>query len=86
MQSLARPVNVSKARFSMKAKSKNAPGHADFRPGSLERGCVSRPVFFEQFLGRCRAIEFVRIGFMPARLDLGKLFLALKKLVDWIKR
>jgi len=28
----------------------------------------------------------VRVGIDPARLDLSKLFLALKKLVDWIKR
>jgi hypothetical protein len=77
---------VSEARFSMKAEGKDPSGHADFRFGGLERGCVSRPVFLEQFLRGCRAIEFVRIGFMPARLDLGKLFLALKKLVDWIKR
>jgi len=28
----------------------------------------------------------VRIGFVAERLDLGKLFLSLKKLVDWIKR
>jgi len=28
----------------------------------------------------------VRIRFVAARLDLGKLFLALEKLIDWFKR
>jgi hypothetical protein len=28
----------------------------------------------------------VRIGFMPTRLNFGKLFLALKKLIDRVKR
>ena len=44
------------------------------------------PYFSNSSFRRRRPIEFVRIGFVPARLDLGKLFLALKKLVDWIKR
>jgi len=28
----------------------------------------------------------VRKGFVPERLNLGKLFLALKKLIDWVER
>jgi hypothetical protein len=77
---------VREARFPVEAKSENAPGHTHHRLGGIERGCVSGPVFLEQFLRRRCPIEFMRIGFVPARLDLGKLFLTLKKLIDWIER
>ena len=77
---------MGETRFPMEAEGENAAGHADRRLGGFERGCVSRPVFLEQFLWRCRPIEFVWIGFVPARLNLRKLFLALKELVDWVKR
>jgi len=77
---------VGEARFSVEAESENAAGYADGRLGRFERGCVGIPVLLEQLRRRCRPIEFVRIRFVPARLDLGKLFLALKKLVDWVKR
>jgi hypothetical protein len=70
----------------MEAEGQNAPGHADRRLSGFERGCVRRPILLEEFHGRCRAIEFMRIGFVPARLNFGKLFLALQKLVDWVKR
>jgi hypothetical protein len=76
---------VGKSRFSMQAKSENAAGYADGRLGGFERGGVSIPVLLEKLSRGCRPIEFVRIRFMPARLDVGELFLALKKLVDWIK-
>ena len=56
------------------------------RLGGFERGSVGIAVLLEQFRRRCRPIELVRIGIVSARLDLGKFFLALKKLVDWIKR
>ena len=70
----------------MEPKGKNAPGHADRRLGGFERNCVSRSVLLEQFLRRCCPIEFVRIGFVPARFNFGELFLALEKLVDRVKR
>ena len=86
LQPMAGPINVSEARFPMQAKGENAPGHTHHRLGDIQRGCVSGPVFLEQFLRRCRPIEFMRIGLVPARLDLGKLFLALQKLIGWLKR
>ncbi len=70
----------------MEAEGENPTGHADRRLGGFERGCVRRPIFLEKFLGSRRPIELVRISFVPARLDFGKLLLALKKLVDWFKR
>ena len=70
----------------MEAEGENASGHADRRLCGFESGGVSRPVLLEKLLGCCRPIEFVRIGFVPARLNFGKLFLALKKLVDRVKR
>ena len=43
-------------------------------------------VLLDQLRRRRRPVKFVRIGLVPARFDLGKLFLALEKLVDWLKR
>ena len=79
-------VQVGEARFSMEAEGEDTSGYSDDRPRSFERGCLSCTVFFKYFLRRRRPIEFVGIGFMPARFNLGKLFLALQKLIDWIKR
>jgi hypothetical protein len=77
---------MGETRFSVEAKRENPPGHADGRLGGFESSRVRRAVFFEKFLRGCCPIESVRIGFMPVRLDFDKLFLALEKLVDWIKR
>jgi hypothetical protein len=86
LQPLSRPKNVGETRFSMETQSENAAGHANRWLGGFELGCVGIPVLLEKLRRGCRPIEFVRIRFVPPRLDLGKLFLALKKLVDWIKR
>jgi len=77
---------VGETRFAMEAKSENTAGNANHRLGGFQSGSVSCPVLLEKLRRRCRPIEFVRIGLMPARLDFGQLFLALNKLVDWIKR
>jgi hypothetical protein len=77
---------VREARLAVEAQGENAAGHADRWLRGFERRGVRRPVFLEQLLGCCGPIEFVRKGFVPERLNLGKLFLALKKLIDWIKR
>ena len=71
LQSLARSVNVRKARFSMEAKGENATGNADGGLGSFQCGCISRAVLLEQLRRSGRGVKFVRIGLMPARLDLG---------------
>jgi len=70
----------------MQAERENPAGDADCRLGCFERGSVGIAVFLKQLRRCCRPIEFVRIGIVSARLDLGKFFLALKKLVDWIER
>jgi hypothetical protein len=72
--------------FSVDAQVDNPPGHAHRRFGCFERYRIRRPVFLEEFRRRSRPIEFVRICFVPERLDFGKFFLALKKLVDRFKR
>jgi len=69
---------VGETRFSMEPESKYSAGYADSRLGGIERRCVGIPVLFKKFIRSCRPIEFVGIRFMPARLDLGELFLALK--------
>jgi len=86
LQPLPRPKNVGESRLSMQAEREDPAGHADRRLGRFERGSIGIAVLLEQLRRRCRPIESVRIGVVPARLDLGKFFLALKKLVDWIKR
>ncbi len=77
---------MGEARFSVQAKRKNPAGDADHRLGGFERGGVGIAVLLKQFRRRCRPVKFVRIGIVPARLNLGKFFLALKKLIDWIER
>ena len=86
MQALARSKNVGETRFSMQAERENPAGNADHRLGGVERGSVGIAILLKQLRRRCRPIEFVRIGIVSARLDLGKFFLALKKLIDWIER
>jgi hypothetical protein len=77
---------VGETRFSMKAEGEDPASHADHWLGGFKRGSIGIAVPLKQLRWRCRPIEFVRIGVVPARLDLGKFFLALKKLVDWIER
>jgi hypothetical protein len=77
---------MSESCLSMNTKRQNPAGDSDSGLGGFERGCVGAVVALEQFRGSGGRIEFVRVGIVPARLDLTKLFLALKKLVNWIKR
>ena len=86
LQPLSRSINVGEARFSVQAERENPAGDADHRLGGFERGSVGIAVLLKKFRRRCRPIEFVRIGIVPARLNLGKLFLALKELIDWFER
>jgi hypothetical protein len=86
LQPLSRSEDVGETRFSMEAESKNSACYANSRLGCIERRSVGIPVSFKKFIRGCRPIEFVGIRIMPARLDLGELFLALKKLVGRIKR
>ena len=77
---------MSKARFSVQPQREDTPSDAHRWLRGFESGCVRRRVFFDQFLGSCRPIKPVRISFVAPRLDFGKLFLALKELVNRIKR
>jgi hypothetical protein len=77
---------VGETRFSVEPERENPAGDADCRLGGFERGSVGIAVLLKQFRRRRRPIEFVGIGIVPARLDLSKFFLALKKLIDWIER
>jgi hypothetical protein len=64
----------------------DAPGYAYGRLGRLKRDRIRVPILLEQLRRGRRPIEFVWIGFVSALFDLGELFLALKKLIDWLKR
>jgi hypothetical protein len=77
---------VRETRFSMQAERENPAGDADCRLGGFERGSVGIAVLLKQLRRRYRPIEFVRIGIVSARLNLGKFFLALKELIDWLER
>ena len=77
---------MREARLSVKAQRQNASGHAHRRLGGFERGCVGRAIFLDQLRRALPSIKLVRIGLVPARLDLGKLLLALKILVDVVQK
>jgi len=77
---------MSEPCLSVNSKRQNPTGDSDSGLGGFERRCVGAAIALKQFGGSCRRIEFVRVGIVPARLDLTKLFLALDKLVNWIKR
>jgi hypothetical protein len=70
LQPLARRPNVRETCLSVEAQGDNAAGHSDGWLGGFERSCVGGAVPLEQFRRRCRPIEFVRIRFMPAGLNL----------------
>jgi hypothetical protein len=76
---------MSETCLSVEAQGDNAASHSDGRLCCIERRSVGIAVLLEQFRRGCRPTEFVRVCFVPASLDLRKLFLALKKLVDWIE-
>jgi hypothetical protein len=77
---------MCESSFSVDAQIDNPPGHAHRGLGSFQRGRIRRAVFLKEFRRRRRPLEFVGICFVPERLDFGKFFLALKKLVDRFKR
>jgi hypothetical protein len=77
---------VRESRLAVQTKGQNAPGDAYGWLRRLQSGSVRRTVFLKKLFRRRRPIKFVWVGLVPARLDLGKLFLALLKLVDWLKR
>lgn len=77
---------MGEAGLAVEPQRDNPSGNAHFRLGGFQRGSVSLAVFFQELGRGCRPIKPVGIGVMPARLDLGKLFLALEELVDWFKR
>jgi hypothetical protein len=70
----------------MNTERHNPAGDSDSGLGGLERGRVGAAIALKQFRRSCRCIESVGVGIVPVRLDLTKLFLALQKLVNWIKR
>lgn len=86
LQLLSRRKNVREARFSMNAQGENPASYTDGRLGGFERGRVGLPVLLKKLGRRSRRVEFMGIRVVPARFDLGKLFLTLKKLIDWFKR
>jgi len=55
------------------------------RLGSFEGSRVGRRVFFNELRRSIRVFKLVGIRLMPARFDVGKLLLALKILVLWLK-
>jgi len=76
---------VRKSGFSMEAQGQNAAGDAHGGLRGFERRGVGIGVLLDQLRRGCGPIESVWIGFVAARLNLGELFLALKKLVNWLK-
>jgi hypothetical protein len=77
---------MSESSLSMNTKRQNPARDSDSGLGGFERGRVGTAIALKQFRRSRRRIEFVRVGIVPARLDLTKLFLALQKLVNWIER
>ena len=77
---------MSEAGFSMKAKGKNAASYADCRFRGFQGRSVGISILFKKLRRGGGPIELVRVGFVPASLDFGELFLALKKLIDRVKR
>ena len=77
---------MSESSLSVNTKRQNPAGDSDSGLGGLERAGVGAAVALKQFRRSRRRIESVRVGIVPARLDLTKLFLALQKLVNWIER
>jgi hypothetical protein len=86
LQPLARAQDMGESGLAMNAQVDDAAGDPDGRLRRLQCDSVGAAVFLKQLQRVCRPVKFVGIRFMPARLDLGKLFLALEKLVDWILR
>jgi hypothetical protein len=86
LQPLSRSENVGEACFSVKANRENPACHANRRFGCLEGRRVRIAVLLEQLGWGRRRVKSVRIRLVPARFDLGKLFLSLEKLIDWVKR
>jgi hypothetical protein len=70
----------------VQAKRHNPPSDTHRRFRGFEGRCVRRRILFNEFSRSCRPIEFVRVGVMAACFYLGKLLLALKILVLWLKR
>ena len=70
----------------MNAKVDDATGYAYGRFSGLQRSCIGTSILFKQFWRVRGPIELVGIGFVAARLDFSKFFLALDKLIDWVKR
>src|ERR1700687_4631049 len=86
LQTLARSGDVREAGFAVQAKPQDAPGDSHGGFGGFERRCVSRRILFNELRrGRC-PVEAMRVCVMAASFDLGKLLLALKILVLWLKR
>jgi hypothetical protein len=69
----------------VEAQGDDAASHSHGRLGSFERRRVGVAVLLKQFRRGCRPIEFVRVRFVPASLNLCELFLALKELINWIE-
>jgi len=69
----------------VQAHGENAARYTDRWLGGFQRGCVGRAILLKKFLRCCGPIVSMRIRFVPARLNFGKLLLALLKLVDRVK-
>jgi hypothetical protein len=64
----------------------DSAGHADRGLGRLQRGGLGRSILLKNLRRRRRRVKFMRIGRIAAGFDLRQLFLALQKLIDWLKR
>jgi hypothetical protein len=70
----------------MHAQIDDTSGNANRRFGRFQRGGIGIAIFLKQLRRAGGPVKFVRICVVAACLDLGKLFLALLKLIGWLER
>ena len=77
---------MGEAGFAVQAQRQDSSRHSDGGLGRLQGRGVGRSILFDELGGRSGPIKLVRIRFMAASFDVGKLLLALEILVLWLKR
>ena len=77
---------MRKAGFAMQAQRQDSPRHPDRGLGRFKSRSVGRGILFDQLGGGSGPFKLVRICFVTASFDVGKLLLTLEILVLWLKR
>jgi hypothetical protein len=77
---------MRKSGLTVDTKVDNSSGDAHRGLRRLKRRGIGASIFLKKFRRSRGAIEFMRVGLVPARLNLGKFFLTLQELIGWFKR